>query len=381
MNVPHHHPQTSRRWIAALALFALFALVLNSAATQYVAWRFAYHPALGEPWIGGLYAPWDWLIWRASLLDRAPDAFDRVNAGFALTVAVSAVVGLLGARRAQPQRHQTRGRARHRPLGEPRRDRGHRPADASRRSRRRGLCGRMDRQMGRSPLPPPRRPRAYRRHRPDPLGQGRRPRGPDAAVLAAFGGGQRPEGRAVEPHRRLARALGAQRRAALRSRRQRRQRRLQPARGDQARDDPRGGRRPEPGHHPRRSRGQGPGRSLGQDRPRLPHRRGAPCALQGQTHGQNRGAPRRGPGAVRSGPPGRRALQGDARQPLGPQRNRPSDHRRGGARHDQPPRRGARLGALHRHVVPVAVPRSPGGEERVPLGLQGHGPDEPRQSP
>ena len=144
--------------------------------------------------------------------------------------------------------------------------------------------------------------------------------------------------------------------------------------------DPRGGGHAEPGHHPGRPRGQGPGRPLGQDRPRLPHRRRAPCALQGQNHGQDRGASRRGPGLVRSGASGRGALQGDARQPMGPQGNRASDHRRGGARHDQPPRRGARLGAVDRHVVPVAVPRSAGGEERVPLGLQGHGPDEPRQA-
>jgi type IV secretion system protein VirD4 len=107
MNVPHH-PQTSQRWIAAFALFALIALVLNSAASQYVAWRFAYHPTLGEPWIGGLYAPWDWLFWRASLQDRAPDAFAKVTAGFALANVVLSLTALIviGARNRSAIKHE-----------------------------------------------------------------------------------------------------------------------------------------------------------------------------------------------------------------------------------------------------------------------------------
>ena len=28
----------------------------------YLAWRFNFHPALGEPLIGSLYAPWQWAV-------------------------------------------------------------------------------------------------------------------------------------------------------------------------------------------------------------------------------------------------------------------------------------------------------------------------------
>ena len=133
---------------------------------------------------------------------------------------------------------------------------------------------------------------------------------------------------------------------------------------DPPRHHPRGGRRAEPRHHPRRPRGQGAGGPLGEDHPRLPHRRDAACALQA-----------RRPQAGGAYPMWPRALS-DPAQPVeslykemlptnGGRAEPARHHRRVGARHDQPARRGARLGAVDRHVVPVALPRSAGGEERV----------------
>ena len=52
-------------------------------------------------------------------------------------------------------------------------------------------------------------------------------------------------------------------------------------------------------------------------------------------------------------------------------RRRPPNDRFGRARHDEPPRRGARLGALHRHELPLALSRSAGRQKCGPLRLQG----------
>ena len=45
------------------------------AATQFVAWRVAYHPSLG-PNLHGVYPPWDILVWwRQGGYDAFPDLF------------------------------------------------------------------------------------------------------------------------------------------------------------------------------------------------------------------------------------------------------------------------------------------------------------------
>ena len=93
------------RAVAIAALPALILLGVNVAATQYLAWHFAYHPALGAPWIGRLYAPWAWVSWRLHFHDAAPTAFATVNAGLGLLgalVAAGALVAVsLHGRRAQ----------------------------------------------------------------------------------------------------------------------------------------------------------------------------------------------------------------------------------------------------------------------------------------
>jgi type IV secretion system protein VirD4 len=56
--------------IIAAALLA--ALLANVAATQFVAWRLAYHPALGAPLIGRVYPPWTWIAWQAHFPGAGP---------------------------------------------------------------------------------------------------------------------------------------------------------------------------------------------------------------------------------------------------------------------------------------------------------------------
>jgi hypothetical protein len=41
-------------------------------ATQYAAAQLAYHPALGAPLAGHIYAPWEWLIWQQKFASQAP---------------------------------------------------------------------------------------------------------------------------------------------------------------------------------------------------------------------------------------------------------------------------------------------------------------------
>ena len=44
--------------------FLAGCVALSAAATQFVAWRVGYHPALGPPWIGHVYPPWEWIEWQ-----------------------------------------------------------------------------------------------------------------------------------------------------------------------------------------------------------------------------------------------------------------------------------------------------------------------------
>ena len=89
--------------IAALLFVILFGV--NMAATQFLAWRFAYHPSLGVPWIARFYPPWAWVGWRFRFQDSAPGAFSTLNAGFGLAGALAAAGTLaalsLHGRRAQ----------------------------------------------------------------------------------------------------------------------------------------------------------------------------------------------------------------------------------------------------------------------------------------
>jgi type IV secretion system protein VirD4 len=54
-----------RTWIiGGIAGAALATTALSSLATQHIAARLGYHPALGQPVIGSLYQPFGWLTWQ-----------------------------------------------------------------------------------------------------------------------------------------------------------------------------------------------------------------------------------------------------------------------------------------------------------------------------
>ena len=49
----------------AVSGFLLLAIVINWTVTQHVARLFGYAPGLGPALLGGIYAPWGWLVWWA----------------------------------------------------------------------------------------------------------------------------------------------------------------------------------------------------------------------------------------------------------------------------------------------------------------------------
>ncbi|WP_373533424.1 type IV secretory system conjugative DNA transfer family protein [Vampirovibrio sp.] len=59
-------------------------LAASIGATQFVAERFHYHPALGAPWLDHLYAPWSWLVWQTQFEVRGPQTFALVRIAFIL---------------------------------------------------------------------------------------------------------------------------------------------------------------------------------------------------------------------------------------------------------------------------------------------------------
>lgn len=79
-------PQGSAAKLPTVALglggLALLVLGASAAATQYIAARFGYHPGLGAPWRGRLYAPWSWLRWQFEHYEAAPQLFASVHLAF-----------------------------------------------------------------------------------------------------------------------------------------------------------------------------------------------------------------------------------------------------------------------------------------------------------
>ena len=75
------------RWLAG---GAMALVLLSSAAAQYVAARFAYHPALGQPLFAHLYAPWAWVFWQARYRASAPAVFAPIQVAIAGITALGA---------------------------------------------------------------------------------------------------------------------------------------------------------------------------------------------------------------------------------------------------------------------------------------------------
>lgn len=79
--------------------FSLGALVMcaliSSAATQWLAWRFQYQPALGAPIAGHFYAPWRWLFWSLKFYDNAQAEFNRVYLLVALAIGAAFILAAI----------------------------------------------------------------------------------------------------------------------------------------------------------------------------------------------------------------------------------------------------------------------------------------------
>ena len=105
-------PKTQSKTL--LFLLPLGLVALNAAATQYIAAKFAYHPALGAPLAGHFYPPWEWLVWQQKYASYAPYLFRTAATALAAALGLSMVV-LLAMNGRSAKRDE--GMHRHRPLG------------------------------------------------------------------------------------------------------------------------------------------------------------------------------------------------------------------------------------------------------------------------
>lgn len=55
---------TRKRLLLSTAAAGAVLIAGSAAVTQFGAWRLGFDPALGEPILGGIYAPWSWLSWQ-----------------------------------------------------------------------------------------------------------------------------------------------------------------------------------------------------------------------------------------------------------------------------------------------------------------------------
>lgn len=83
------------RLIGAVALI-VFLLGVNSVCTQFVASKFAYHPALGEAIFSHFYLPWAWWQWLFKFYRSAPNAFTYAFIMFAGGVLIGMLAFVLG---------------------------------------------------------------------------------------------------------------------------------------------------------------------------------------------------------------------------------------------------------------------------------------------
>src|SRR5579863_1886888 len=98
-----------RRLLLGSVAIMTGAAIASSLATQFIASRVGYHPAIGVPWVGHFYAPWKWIEWQASSwAQNAKATFQVVDSAW---LAVTAM-GMFGAvvastaRRRRPIRHE-----------------------------------------------------------------------------------------------------------------------------------------------------------------------------------------------------------------------------------------------------------------------------------
>lgn len=99
--------KSSHKFAMIGALLLCGSVLASSAATQYLAWRFAYHPALGSPWFSRFYAPGAWIDWQRRYGQSAPSAFRTLHAAMGVIGALLSAGLLVFANNSgrSPKRH------------------------------------------------------------------------------------------------------------------------------------------------------------------------------------------------------------------------------------------------------------------------------------
>jgi type IV secretion system protein VirD4 len=85
------------------------AAALSAAATQFVAYRVGYHPAIGAPLFEHVYAPWQWFEWQQSAwAGNAKRTFQIVDASLfgVSTVALFGGLAYAASVRRRPKKHE-----------------------------------------------------------------------------------------------------------------------------------------------------------------------------------------------------------------------------------------------------------------------------------
>lgn len=99
----------NRRRLLLATTGLVVGAVVSSLATQFIAYRVGYHPAIGSPWFGHFYAPWSWMAWhRAAWAPNAATTFRIADAAVlaAVTLAMFSAVAISTAARRRPRKHE-----------------------------------------------------------------------------------------------------------------------------------------------------------------------------------------------------------------------------------------------------------------------------------
>lgn len=99
---------SSKAGLWGIPFIIAYLILCNVVATQWLAAKFAYHPALGSPMIGSVYAPWSWITWVVRFGDNARSVFmwTEVALFLAMGVGFLAYVLLIGFVSRRMKRHE-----------------------------------------------------------------------------------------------------------------------------------------------------------------------------------------------------------------------------------------------------------------------------------
>ena len=98
-----------QRRLLAISGVIVGVAFFNATATQFVAYRVGYHPAIGSPLLGHFYAPWRWIEWQqAAWATEAKRTFQIVDMGLfsATTAALLGGFAYSSSIRRRPRKHE-----------------------------------------------------------------------------------------------------------------------------------------------------------------------------------------------------------------------------------------------------------------------------------